>query len=147
MSIPPEEEVEEGRYHYYKCPLNNPPPMPANLFLHYMKCAANTPSALKNPEAHKDAYFLNRLPKKLKRSIFSESDTAQPFGWGVRIMEGPNKVALSWMTVLGIILSFVTSVIYAVVAKTQEQGFGIGQWMMAVFTAVLAALYFQWEEG
>ena len=30
--------------------------------------------------------------------------------------------------------------------ETQEQDFGIGQWMVAVLTAMLAALYFQWEE-
>jgi hypothetical protein len=44
-------------------------------------------------------------------------------------------------------VSFIVSVAYAVVMKTQEQGFGIGSWMVAVLTTSLAAVYFQFEES
>lgn len=147
MDIPPEIEVEKERYHYYKCPLETPPPMPSHVFLHYMNCARTDQiqNSLGAPVIHKDAYFLNRLPKKVGCSIFLDSQSDQLFGWGVRILEGPNKVALSWMLVAGILISFITAVVYDVVGKTTEQGFAIGQWMMAVIASVMAALYFQWE--
>lgn len=68
------------------------------------------------------------------------------FGWGVHIIEGPNKVALSWATFIGLCLSFVVSIFYSKLMNTQEQGFGIGQWMVAVLATGMAALYFQWVE-
>lgn len=42
-------------------------------------------------------------------------------------------------------LSGVVSVVYAVVMKSEEQGFGIGQWIVAVLSTALVALYYQWE--
>ena len=94
---------------------------------------------------HSANIFLNRLPKKIGNRIWS-GNVFEDFGWGVHVIEGPNKVAFSWALVAGIVVGFVVSVLYAVIAKTQEQGFGIGQWFMAVVTAVMAALYFQWME-
>lgn len=140
MEIPPESEVLAQRYHYYECPLPVKPPMPSHVFLHYMECARRNLN-----DIHCGSIFLDRLPKKIGGSILSEN-VPHTFGWGVHIIEGPNKVALSWALVASIVASFVISVMYAVIAKTQEQGFGIGQWFMAVITAVMAALYFQWME-
>ena len=93
-----------------------------------------------------DTIFLERLPKKLDESILAGSNSSMRFGWGVHIIEGPNKVALSWTTFAGLALSFVVSALYAHFRHTQEQGFGIGQWMVAVIGAAMAALYFQWAE-
>jgi len=114
--------------------------MPSHVFLHYMECAHR-----KLNNIHSASIFLNRLPKKIGSQVLPR-DESEAFGWGVHIIEGPNKVTLCWALVAGIVASFVVSVLYAVIAKTQEQGFGIGQWFMAVVTAVMAALYFQWME-
>jgi len=69
-----------------------------------------------------------------------------PFGWGVHIIEGPNFVALSWVIFAGLLFSFFVSIAITMIAKTQEQGFGVGQWLVAVFMAALSAIYFQWSE-
>lgn len=69
------------------------------------------------------------------------------FGWGIHIIEGPNKAVLSCACFLILLSSAIVSITYALAMKTQEQGFGIGQWMVAVLSAALMALYYQWEDA
>lgn len=114
-------------------------------FLHYMLDHNDQPSC-KDPLRDRDSTFLKRLPKKVGCSIFSEPPKDLPFGWGVHILEGPNKAVIAWIVFTGLLLSFVVSLIYAIVARTQEQGFGIGQWMVAVYTIGLTAVFFQFSE-
>jgi hypothetical protein len=146
LVIPPEDEVKAERYHYEECPLIVQPPMDHRSFFHYMnkhKHGDLTNSA--GMLLHSDATFLNRLPKKVGASILGGQQSSLQFGWGVHIIEGPNKVALSWTTFAGLALSFAVSLLYCHFWHTQEQGFAIGQWMVAVLGAAMAALYFQWE--
>ena len=118
------------------------PPMDYRTFLHYMTCHAQD-----GVVTHNDATFLRRLPKKLGCSIVSEGGPVDlAFGWGVHIIEGPNMVTLSCVVFVGLLLSFVVSVVYTIIAKTQEQGFSIGQWLLTVFMAAMSALYFHWSE-
>ncbi|KAH7086220.1 hypothetical protein FB567DRAFT_593168 [Paraphoma chrysanthemicola] len=147
LAIPPEAEVYKGNYHYQECPLQVKPPMDYRTFLHYMH--KHKDGDVHNPSGinlTQDAIFLERLPKKMKTSILPSSKAEMKFGWGVHIIEGPNKVALGWMTFLALALSFVVSALYAHFWHTQEQGFAIGQWLVAVLTAAMAALYFQWAD-
>lgn len=135
MEMPPEEEVRKNHYEF-SCPL--PPPMGRREFLHYFHfCEVS---------AHPHSTYLERLPKKLETSMYQLQPEGLTFGWGIHIIEGPNKAILSWACCLILLSSFVVSVTYAVVMKTQEQGFGIGQWMVAVLSAALSALYYQWED-
>ncbi|KAF2733914.1 hypothetical protein EJ04DRAFT_258658 [Polyplosphaeria fusca] len=97
-------------------------------------------------DSHQEDTYFVRFPKRLN-SPLCDPHSSEDHGWGVYIIEGPNRVVLTWCCVVILVLSFVISITYSVVMKTQEQGFGIGQWMVAVLTAVLAALYFQWEEN
>lgn len=147
LAIPSEDEVKAKRYHYEECPLEVQPPMDHRTFFHYMQKHqhgdSNNPSGM---TFHGDAIFLQRLPKKVGSSVLVGQNCALPFGWGVHIIEGPNKVALSWTTFAGLFLSFVVSALYCHFWRTQEQGFAIGQWMVAVIAAGMAALYFQWAE-
>lgn len=134
MEMPPQKEVQEKRYEYV-CPF--PPPMDPREFLHYFYVRA---------DSHPHSIYLERLPKKLEPSMYHLQSQELVFGWGLHIIEGPNKAALSWACFVILLLSFIVSVIYAIVMKTQEQGFGIGQWMVAVLCTALTALYYQWEE-
>lgn len=45
------------------------------------------------------------------------------------------------------IISLVVSVVYSAVMRTQEQGFGIGSWILTVLGTTLTALYYQWQEA
>jgi hypothetical protein len=146
LVIPPEDEVKAERYHYEECPLKVQPPMDYRTFLHYMNTHKHGNPANSAGISLHTSIFLRRLPKKTGTSILAGQQPALQFGWGVHIIEGPNKVALSWITFLSLALSFVFSALYSHFWHTQEQGFGIGQWMVAVLSAAIAALYFQWAE-
>ncbi|KAI0151779.1 hypothetical protein GGR57DRAFT_172790 [Xylariaceae sp. FL1272] len=152
-AIPPPEEVKKQAYHYFECPLESLPPIPANVFLHYLRCAQREDWSIKHPAAHQENVFLQRLPKKMGASIWQQptiSTTASQaisYGWGVHIIEGPNKKTMSLLLILGTLFSFLTSVLFVILAHSQEQGFGIGQWILAVLAEVLAALYFHFSEA
>ncbi|OCL02886.1 hypothetical protein AOQ84DRAFT_348486 [Glonium stellatum] len=135
MEMPPEEEVRKKHYEF-SCPF--PPPMDSREFLHHFYI---------HGDVHPQSIYLERLPKKLEPSLSQLQSQGLTFGWGIHIIEGPNKSALSWACFVILLLSFVVSVVYAVTMKTQEQGFGIGQWMVAVLSVALIALYHQWEEA
>lgn len=106
-------------------------------FLHYFHQYAN---------GHKEAAYLDKFPKRLDPPLCNPQ-SPDDHGWGTHIIEGPNRVVLTWCCVVVLLASFVVSVVYSMLMKTQEQGFGIGQWMVAVLTTMLAALYFQFEEN
>lgn len=87
--------------------------------------------------------FFNRLPKKLGDSVLKQADPGKlQLGWGVHIIEGPNKPLLAWLATGILVLSFVVSLTYDLVLKNQESGFSIGQWIVAVLGTTLTALYF-----
>lgn len=68
------------------------------------------------------------------------------FGWGIHIIEGPNKPLLAALVAGILVLSFLTSVVYDVCTKNADSGFAIGQWMVGMLSAVLAAVYFHLQE-
>ena len=137
LALPPKEELDNRTYQYF-CPYPlGPPPMTSQEFLHYFNYHA---------QGHPESIYLERLPKKLGVPLTGAQLQSTAHGWGIHIIEGPNRVLLTWCCVGILIISFVISLVYAVVMKTQEQGFGIGQWMVATLSAMLMALYFQWEE-
>lgn len=70
LEIPPIAEVIAKSYHYHECPLEPLPPMPDNIFLHYLTCARRKSWHCEVPNAHQENHFLQRLPKKVHHSIF-----------------------------------------------------------------------------
>jgi hypothetical protein len=141
LSIPPVEEVLSERYHYYECPLDPAEPVDKRTFLHFFW----------NAERHRHSpcnVWMNRMPKKLNSSMFKQDSQFGPhMGWGVHIIEGPNRPVIASIFAIFIMLSFIISVVWAVVMQTQESGFGIGQWMVAALTAGFSAFYFRLAEG
>lgn len=141
LSIPPTVEVKEQRYHYYECPLDPLPPIDKNTFFHYFWEHASHPVSSGHPGF--DSLFLNRMPKKLGDSVYKQCDpTKLQKGWGVHIIEGPNKPLLAWLATAILVLSFLISLTYDIVAQNKESGFAIGQWMVAVLATALTAMYF-----
>ena len=117
--------------------------MPAETFYQYLRGHAP-----KSPLCALDcAIFCDRLPKKLGSSITSAAaNNEQIFGWGIQIIEGPNKFVLALLAAAILVTSLVTAIVYDVVMHNADSGFGIGQWMVDVFTALLAATYFHFQE-
>ncbi|KAK3704978.1 hypothetical protein LTR37_013495 [Vermiconidia calcicola] len=141
LAVPPAAEVRDEKYHYHECPLDPLPPIDSRTFFHYFWEHASHP-VTSGSQAF-DSLFFNRLPKKLGSSILVQTDLGKlQLGWGVHIIEGPNKPLLAWLATAILVLSFVISVSYDVGTKNRESGFAIGQWMVAVLATALTAVYF-----
>ena len=108
---------------------------------------------------HSESTWLQRLPKKLNKSLVIEAlqnnqdeDKGAPldrdlaFGWGVHIVEGPNHAALRWVLAVGVAVSFVVSGMVVGFTQTQEQGFGVGNYLVAVLASGMVAVYFQLQD-
>ncbi|KAI8930890.1 hypothetical protein NX059_011905 [Plenodomus lindquistii] len=148
--FPPPEELENKRYHYLSPGIR----MPTNLFLHYLHRARSS-----NWGEHAEDIWLKRLPKKLDEKLLDTlqnqgtingsgtmDDASLAFGWGVHIVDGPNYAALALMLAVGVVVAFIVSGLVVGLAKTQEQGFGIGSFLLAIIACVMAAVYFQLQD-
>lgn len=146
LAIPPEAEVRTERYHYAECPLDTLPPMDSRTFFHYMMDHTRH-KGLTCHQAFKQLFY-NRLPKKLGTSVLNQSDASKlQLGWGVHIIEGPDKPVLAWSVAAVLVVSLSVSVVYDVTMKSGESGFAIGQWLVGVLATVLAAVYFHLSEA
>lgn len=137
--LPSEDEIAAKRYEYnLKPPV--PPPMDSRTFLHYFYGH--------NAYAHSmDAKYVDRLPKKLGDSLtrtLGVDDLLE--GWGIHIIEGPNKVAICWALMVVLVASLGASIGYDLITRSGDSGFAIGQWMVAALTVALSALYFSLED-
>jgi hypothetical protein len=137
--LPSEDVVASKRYEYNLQP-PVPPPIDSRTFLHHFwKHGAHLQST--------SARYVDRLPKKLGESLVRSLGTDElREGWGIRIMEGANKPAICFALLLVLVASFGVSLGYDLVMKTGDSGFAIGQWMVAVLTVGLSALYFSLED-
>lgn len=136
----PTEDILSRKLYEYDLRPPIPPPMDSRTFLHYFY----------EHKAHsqlRSAKFVHRLPKKLGESL-TRSIAPEEFreGWGVHIMEGPNKVAICWALMIVLLVSFGVSLGYDLITKTGDSGFAIGQWIVAALTVALSALYFSLED-
>lgn len=131
--------------------------MPVNIFLHYLHEARWSEKG-----KHEESIWLRRLPKKLNKSVIDEiwenvrnndpddsselNDEDLAFGWGIHILDGPNHAVLGVLLAIGLVIAFAISGMVVGFAKTQEQGFGIGSFLLSVMTTVMAAVYFQLQD-
>ncbi|CAN9115727.1 unnamed protein product [Alternaria alternata] len=144
--FPPQEELDEKRYHYL-CPRIR---MPVNVFLHYLDRARWNIWG-----EHMENIWLQRLPKKLDRDLIAEAQQAKgnapanedlAFGWGIHIIEGPNHAVLGLLLAIGVAVAFVVSGMIVGFAKTQEQGFGVRNFLLAILASTMTAVYFQLQD-
>lgn len=123
--------------------------MPPHIFLHFLNRARRS-----SWDEHSPDTWFQRLPKKLNTSILDQvrRSAGNPdasdaiIGWGVHILEGPNQAGLSLVLALGIAAAFLVSCLLVGLAKTQEQGFGVGQFLIAIMTCGMTAVYFHLED-
>lgn len=117
------------------CPLSDPPPIPTNVFLHL----------LNSKRSHVRDTWLNRLPKKLNSSIHHDPallhSGCQAHGWGIHIIEGANKVAIMWLTLVTVSVSFFFALLWAVFMRDVQGAFGIAAFIVAS-EAALAFSFF-----
>lgn len=103
-----------------------------------------------DPREHTFHFWLDRLPKKLKeRLLYTHaspgSDTPPRMGWGVHIIEGLNWLTITTALVFMLLLTFVFSVAWSAFRHGNvQEGFTLGQYLLALETAILSALFFKW---
>ena len=120
--------------------------MPVNVFLHYLHQARSG-----SEDDHPYDTWLKRLPKKLNESLLLASQKQTEgvdhpdlvFGWGVHIIEGPSHFVLSMLLAGGVTVAFMVSGLVMGLARTQEQGFGVGSFFLAIVASIMAAIYFK----
>jgi hypothetical protein len=144
LAIPPESEVKAANWHYHGCPLKPSRPIDRRTFFHFFYSHIDD-HQVSNSVLPETLYY-DRLPKKMNQSILSGSGPDDIFGWGVHIIEGPNKPVIAWFVAAIIVISFVVAFVYDLVRHNADSGFAIGQWIVAVLSAVLVALYFHLED-
>lgn len=136
--FPPEEEVLQQRYHYMRPKMM----MPVSAFLHHLTRAQRNEWG-----EHPYDTWLQRLPKKLNESLEKSMENQLGedllFAWGVHIIDGPSHEALGYLLAVGITITFIISLIIFGAAKTQEQAFGIGSYLLAILACIMGALYFK----
>ncbi|KAF1952222.1 hypothetical protein CC80DRAFT_182536 [Byssothecium circinans] len=137
--LPSEDVIASKRYEYNLQP-PVPPPIDSRTFLHYFwKHSTHSQST--------SARYVDRLPKKLGQSLIWELGTDElREGWGIHILEGPNKAVICWALLAVLAASFGVSLGYDLIMRSGDSGFAIGQWMVATLTVSLSALYFSLED-
>ncbi|OCK74193.1 hypothetical protein K432DRAFT_398289 [Lepidopterella palustris CBS 459.81] len=138
---PPDEEIQQQRYHYFSPKIV----MPGHVFIHFLHRARWNVWG-----EHADDTWLKRLPKKLNESILAaqaaNANSDLVFGWGVHILDGPNHAVLGLFLAFGLMITFVISCLIVGIAKTQEQAFGVGQYLVAIVVALMSAMYFKLQD-
>ena len=136
LEIPEPHQVSKTKeYHYSKCPMKNLPPMDHETYFHYMW---DHPPA---PQWDR-ADWLQRLPKKLSTSLTCRSQPGLQWGFGVLIVEGPNKTILAWLAVIILLVSLVIALAYGVQTGDMATGFAVAQWLSGACGTVMAAVYY-----
>jgi hypothetical protein len=133
-SIPPEQKVDSKRYIYSPCPLGNDPPMPSDVFLHYLNCTAIEFSSA----------WIPRLPKKLDTSIL---DLICPIkeGWGIHIIEGPNWTLIGMLNLFMMVMSGIAAGLWKLYMNDFQGGFGFAAWILGVVNTVLLVYVATWN--
>ena len=133
--LPPLSEVHGRRYEYAPLHLTHCQVMPEHLFFHFFY----------DPIPHYNDKWMRRFPKKLRHSIFDSTDQL-PVGWGIHILESPNYHMISMALFIGLALSGLLAVLWAVLTKDVQGAFSIGGYAVALQTAWMTAMYFKWSQ-
>lgn len=135
LSLPTEDHVKAKTWEFCPCPLDDPPPIPNQVFLHHLNSKRNHPRAT----------WLDRLPKKLNSSIHQGSSPLhlgwQATGWGIYIVEGPNQRAILWFTVAIVVVSLGVALLWAFLKDDVQGAFGIAAYVVTSVSALLFAFF------
>jgi hypothetical protein len=130
-SIPPVTRLD---YEYIPRPMKPLPPMPADAFLHYLEHG-------KKDMCPSRCIWLPRLPKRLHTSVAQAGEATE--GWGIHIIEGPNREAVFWIVIAAVGASLLLATLWSELRGDVQGGAGLGALMMATPPVVMAAFLFR----
>ena len=102
---------------------------------------------LLRPGSHTDNFWITTFPKKVKDPLIRVAGSkGQVVGWGIRVNE-----SLNWLVILPsilFILMFIGAsvVVYAVTTSDNSSAFGLGAFLLALFTVYITYQYFAWRD-
>lgn len=145
VAIPPETEVQAADWLYHGCSLQLSRPIDYRTLSHLSNSQVADHQCCHGTLL--DTIYFDQLPKKMKQSILLSGKTPNDFfGWGVHIVEGPNKPVIARFVAGIVLISSVVALVYDLVRHENGFGFATGQWIVAVLSTGLAALYFHMED-
>ncbi|KAF4992693.1 hypothetical protein FDECE_13641 [Fusarium decemcellulare] len=119
-SIPPQDLAE---YEYTPKPLKSRPPMPPEVFIHYLNHNHNVQRCGKR-------IWIPRLPKRLSKRVIDDDEGC--LGWGIHVIEGPNREVLGFVMMMIIFGSIVAAVTWAIARRDVPGGATLGAFLIAV---------------
>lgn len=129
--MPPKEEFG---YDFSPRPLLPLPPVPPEIFIHYLKHD-------KKDFGSARCVWTPRLPKRKDIRII---DCAIPtYGWGIYIREGPNRVVIFWMIMITVICSVLLFILWASIKGDVQGGSGLGTLVLTLPSVIMAAFMFR----
>lgn len=132
-AFPPEPEVTVKRtYHYRPCPQDEFEITSLDdILLH----------SLLEPGPHLDHYWLDLFPKKLREMLIYKSGSPDAnTGWGIRIVEGLNWVALFWLALFVTGFSGVLAIVYSILTRDPGGGFTMAGYFVTLLSVGVACL-------
>jgi hypothetical protein len=130
-SIPP---IDTNEYEYTPRPLVPLPPMPSEVFLHYLEHEDTDLCLTKS-------VWTPRLPLRLHKRII-ECDIPI-YGWGIYVIEGPNRSVVFWIVITVIFGSILASILWSSLRNDIQGGIGIGTLIIAVPPVIMTAFLFR----
>jgi hypothetical protein len=108
--------------------------MPPEIFIHYLEHG--------DDDLHPSRYvWLPRLPMRLNSRVIDGIEPA--YGWGIHVIEGPNREVIFWIVMATILASVVASVLWSSLQSDIQGGTGLGALIVALPPAILAAFVFR----
>ncbi|KAL4956632.1 hypothetical protein BDW69DRAFT_181409 [Aspergillus filifer] len=129
--IPPGDRTD---YEYIPKPLDPPLPMPPEIFIHNLEHDEGDLNLSRSN-------WISRLPKRLDQRIVEGDEGI--YGWGIHIIEGPNKVVIFWITIITVLATIVASSLWAALNNDMQGGTGLGTLMAALPPIILTAFLFR----
>lgn len=113
-----------------------PQPMPPQVFIHYLLHGDGDLS----PNRHT---WLPRLPQRLNGKVLHCGEAAE--GWGIHVVEGPNRVAIFWVIILTALAGVLMSALWSSIRGDIQGGMGLGALIVALPSVLMTAFLFRLE--
>lgn len=110
--------------------------MPPEIFIHYLEHGDGVLSPSRND-------WLPRFPKRLDKRVI-DCDVAS-IGWGLHIIEGPNREGIFWTIMITTFSSVAACVLWSILKGDIQGGTGLGALIISFPTAILTAFLFRLE--
>lgn len=101
---------------------------------------------MRRPGPHTEVYWYNTVPKKVDGALYRPSGTIEDVvGYGVRINERLNDVLVLWWSFIFILVTGAFVYVYSRCTSDDSSAFGLGAYLVAVFTVYIQLQYAWWK--